>query len=97
MSHPRIKVPGKPSDVLEVCIRKRFYILLIVNSQPNDHQYRRPVKRLRITVESEDDDENREELSRNHSLPLSLDSLTDDEQPEPSTSKAAVQIGRAHV
>ena len=93
MSHPRIKVLGKPSDVPEVCIRKRFYILLIVNyPQPNDHQYRRPVKRLRITVESEDDDENREELSRNHSLPSSLDSLTDDDQPEPSTSKAAVPV-----
>lgn len=69
MSHPRIKVPGKSSDIPE---------------------HRRPVKRLRLTVESEDDDENREEPSRNHSLPSSLDSLTDDEQPEPSTSKAAV-------
>jgi len=67
------------------------FLHIIVNyPQPNDHQHRRPVKRLRVTVESEDDDEKREELSINYSLPSSLDSLTDDEQPESSTSKAAV-------
>ncbi|KIK08629.1 hypothetical protein K443DRAFT_672153 [Laccaria amethystina LaAM-08-1] len=74
MSHPRIKVLGKLTDVPE----------------PNDHQHRRPVKRLRVTIESEDDDEKREELSISHSMPSSLDSLTDDELPESSTSKAAV-------
>jgi hypothetical protein len=63
----------------------------IVNyPQLNDHQHRRPVKRLRVTIESEDDDEKREELSISHSMPSSLDSLTDDELPESSTSKAAV-------
>lgn len=76
MSHPRIKLLGKSSDVPE----------------PNDHQHRRPVKRLRVTVESDDDDEKQEELYINHSLPSSLDSLTDDEQPESSTSKAAVPV-----